>query len=218
MPEPTGTDSGTGSDTGAGVLDDLASLAQDTAGQARAYLLTLREVSSGAAPESALPLLLLALTQVQAAGARLGAMVDVVPQERFEPDTGPDADLEEILTGLRGLFGDVDAFVDLADPLVSDERTSGSIAGDLTTVAADLAHGLGHYEQGNVVEGLWWWQYSYLSSWGERAAVATRGLLGLLSHVRLDVDAEVAMEASLEALHGDPADATPGAGPQGPRS
>lgn len=199
------------------MLEDLASLAQDTAGQARAYLLTLREVSSGAAPESALPLLLLALTQVQAAGARLGAMVDVVPQERFEPDSGPDADLEAVHTGLRGLFGDVDAFVDLADPLVSDERTGGSIAGDLTTVAADLAHGLGHFERGDVVEGLWWWQYSYLSSWGERAAVATRGLLGLLSHLRLDVDAEVAMEASLEALHSGPEPAPTGSGDPDPR-
>ena len=34
--------------------------------------------------------MLLALSQLLLAGARLGAITDVVPSERFEPDAGPD--------------------------------------------------------------------------------------------------------------------------------
>jgi hypothetical protein len=49
---------------------------------------------------------------------------------------------------------------------------------------------------------MWWWQFSYLSSWGERASSALRVLLALLAHVRLDADDEQVMEAELAALHG----------------
>lgn len=180
---------------------ELVVLAEDTAREVSTYLVALREVAAGGEPDSALPMLLLATTQLQLAGARLGAMVDIVPTERFETDTGPDADLEAVREGLLHLLGGVDEYVDLADPVLSGELASGSLSGDLSATAADVAHGLRHHEDGRVVEALWWWQFSYLSSWGERTAAAVRVLLGLLAHVRLDADDETVMEAELAALH-----------------
>ncbi|WP_153395909.1 DUF5063 domain-containing protein [Ornithinicoccus halotolerans] len=179
----------------------MEDLSHDTATEVRAFLTAIREVAAGNDPGTALPVLLLALAQVQSAGARLGAVVDVVPRERFEPDAGPDPDLDAVRTGLRSLLAGLDDYADLADPIVSGEVVRGSLTDDLATIAADLQHGLDHYQQGRAIEALWWWQFSYLSSWGERSAAAVRVLHGLLAHVRLDVDAETAMEAELAALH-----------------
>lgn len=183
-------------------LDEaLQQLADDTAREVGTYLLALREISAGQSPETALPMLLLATTQIQVTGARLGAMVDVVPQERFEPDTGPDTDLDVIRDGLVRLLGPVEEYADLTDPVLSAEATRGSLVNDLTAVAADIQHGMRHHRQSRIVEALWWWQFSYLSSWGDRCAAATRVLHSLLSHVRLDADEEAVMEAEMAALH-----------------
>ena len=65
-----------------------------------------------------------------------------------------------------------------------------------------LTHGLAHHAAGRTAEALWWWQFSYLSAWGERAAMAVRVLQGLLAHVRLDADDEVVADAEFDALHG----------------
>lgn len=191
----------TGGMTTIGGDADLALLAADTAHAVETYLVTIRDVAGGQSPDTALPMLLLAVSQLQVTGARLGAMVDVVPQERFEEDAGPDTDLESVRSGLREQLGGVDEYVDLQDPIVSGEVAPGCLSDDLTAIAADLAHGLRHHEAGRAVEALWWWQFSYLSSWGERCASAIRILHGLLAHVRLDADEEAVMEAELAALH-----------------
>lgn len=153
------------------------------------------------AGDTALPILLLALAQIQVAGARLGAMVDIVPSERFEPDAGPDPDVDGMREAMAALLSGVDTYVEVADPILSAEVGRGDISNDLAAVAADLAHGLIHFDRGAVTEALWWWQFSYLSSWGERAAAALRAILALLSHVRLDADEETVMEAEMAALH-----------------
>ena len=176
-------------------------LAEEMHAEVTTYFASLEEVASGHAAESALPLLLLSVGQLCASGARLGALVDVVPEERFEPDSGPDTDLERIREGLHNLLGGLDAYCDLEDPVLSGEVTQGSLSHDLLAIAADLAHGLEHYRAEQVTEAMWWWQFSYLSSWGERAASALRVLLALLAHVRLDADDEQVMEAELAALH-----------------
>lgn len=186
---------------------ETVALAGATAVEVRTFLGTVRDVASGTEPGSTLPLLLLAACQLQVTGARLGAIVDVVPSDRFEPDTGPDHDVESVRTTLATLLGPVDRYADLADPVLSREVVPGSLSDDIATVLADLCHGLLHYEQGRVLEALWWWQYSYLSSWGERCAAAVRVLHGLQAHVRLDADEEVVMEAQLAALHGPAEDA-----------
>lgn len=183
------------------VQAEIAELAADTGVEVQNFLTTIREVAAGQSADTALPVLLLAVSQLQLAGARLGAMVDVVPQERFEADAGPEADLEAVRTGLRQLLGGVDEYVDLEDPLLSGEVVPGSLADDLTSIAADVGYGWSHFSDGRIVEALWWWQFSYLSAWGERCASAIRVLHGLLSHVRLDADAEMVMEAEMAALH-----------------
>lgn len=169
--------------------------------EVEAYFAALEQVASGAAAETALPLLLLSVGQLCAAGARVGALVDVVPVERFEPDAGPDADLEAVREGLHALLGGLDDYCDVEDPVVSTQVVPGSLSADLVAVAADLSHGRTHYLAGRVTEAMWWWQFSYLSSWGERASAALRVLLTLLAHVRLDADDEQVMEAQLAALH-----------------
>lgn len=185
----------------AGEVLELRRLADETALEAQSYLDTLTEVASGSNPDTAFPVLLLALSQTLLAGARLGAITDVVPSQRFEPDTGPDADIDPVRAGLANLFDGVDVYADLVDPLTRTEVVSGRLSDDLADVAADLAHGLRHYRLGQVDEALWWWQFSYLSTWGTRAACALRVIQSVLHHLRLDVDAETVAEAEFEALH-----------------
>ncbi|HKJ12349.1 MAG TPA: DUF5063 domain-containing protein [Ornithinimicrobium sp.] len=182
---------------------ELWSLAHETATEARTYLETLQGVARGGATDSVLPVLLLALSQVQVAGARLGAMVDVVPVERYEPDSGPDLDLDGIREDLVRLLAGVDDYAEVTDPVALPRVGRSDISGDLVAVAADLSHGLRHYADGAVTEALWWWQFSYLSSWGDRSASSLRAVLALLAHVRLDADEETVMEAEMAALHAE---------------
>ena len=184
-----------------GAIGELELLAAETARDAQLYIATVREVAAGAAADTAIPVLLLASAQLLLAGSRLGAVQDVVPDERFEPDAGPDADLESTRESLHALLGGLDGYCDLEDPVLSGEVTDGSLSADLVAIAHDLGHGLDHYRAGRATEAMWWWQFSYLSSWGERAASALRVLLTLLAHVRLDAEAEDVMEAEMAALH-----------------
>src|SRR5674476_1613140 len=75
------------------MVDELLNLGEESANDARAYLSTVTEVASGSSPDTAIPILLLAVSQVLVAGARVGAITDVVPDERFEADPGPDVDV-----------------------------------------------------------------------------------------------------------------------------
>lgn len=181
---------------------ELRQLADDTARDARAYLTTVTELASGHVEESALAILMLALSQITATGARLGAVQDVLPDERYEPDAGPDADVEALHMGLANLLEGLDEYADIVDPLLSGEITQGSLSNDLTEIAAALSHGLRHYEHGRTNEALWWWQFSFMSAWGDRAVSGLRMLVSMLGHIRLDVDAEVVAEAQFEALYG----------------
>ena len=180
---------------------DLAALADLTAEEARVFVTTMTQVAAGEAPESSLSLALLALSQILVTGARLGAVEDVIPAERFEPDDGPDADLSGLRGGLANVFEGLDDYADLVDPVTSAEVTTGAISNDIAIVAAALDHGLRHYTAGKRIEALWWWQFSYLSDWGERAAMGLRVLQGLLAHIRLDADDDLVAEAEFDALH-----------------
>jgi Domain of unknown function (DUF5063) len=181
--------------------DELSTLGDESAREARAYLSSVNEVASGASPDTAIPVLLLAVSQVLVAGARLGAITDVVPEERFEADPGPDVDVDPVRQGLATLFEGLDEYVHVVDPLVSAEVARGSLSNDLGEVAAQLTHGLQHYEGGRVSEALWWWQFSYLSSWGDSASRALRVLQAVLCHIRLDADADAVAEAEFDALY-----------------
>lgn len=182
--------------------EDLTALGVATSQVADRYLTTVREVAAGSSPDAAIPLLLLAVADLAAAGARLGAIVDIMPTDRFEPDDGPEGDTEALRTSLANVLDGIDDYREVADPLISAEVGDGALSSDLATIAQALLAGLQHHRAGHASEALWWWQFSYLSSWGERAASAMRVLLTLIAHLRLDVDDELAAEAEFEALHG----------------
>ncbi|MEO7268015.1 MAG: DUF5063 domain-containing protein [Knoellia sp.] len=182
-------------------LSDLRALADDSAAEARVYLATVTDIASGANPAAALPLGLLALSQVLVMGARLGAIEDIVPEDRFEVDPGPDVELDPLRENLTNLLEGLDDYADVVDPVTDPVLTTGSLSNDLTVVASALAHGLRHHEEGRILEALWWWQFSYLSDWGERAASALRVLQAMLAHIRLDADPDAVSEAEFDALH-----------------
>ncbi len=181
--------------------DELLLLAAESARDAQTYLSTVREVAAGAAADTAIPVLLLATAQLLLSGSRLGAIRDVVPSERFEPDLGPDPDVEPLRDGLANLLEGLDDYADVVDPVTAAELTRGSLSGDIVEICAALRHGLEHYDTGRHIEALWWWQFSYLSTWGDRAASSLRVLQSVLSHLRLDVDAETLADAEFDALH-----------------
>lgn len=183
------------------MADDLAAVERQTAEDVRAFCDIVTDVARGDAPDSAIPFLLLGLSQVLLTGARLGAIQDVVLVEKFEPDPGPDVDTDPVRAGLARLFEGLDEYADVVDPVTSVELTAGSLSNDLASIVVDLVHGLQHHEAGRPVEALWWWQFSYLSSWGDRAASALRVLQSVLAHIRLDADEEIVAEAEFDALH-----------------
>lgn len=179
---------------------DVREVAAAFAPQAERFLQTCVDVATGVAPEAAIPLLLLATSDVLGAGARLGAMVDVVPPTRSEPDDGEETDVDPLRIGLALVLEGIDGYTEVVDPVLSDATGDAELSADLATVAAALGQGLQHYEAGHVVEALWWWQFSYLTSWGDRGASAVRVLALILGHLRTDVLDDPVVQAELEAL------------------
>ena len=166
------------------------------------FVITVREIAAGQRPESAVPLLLLGVPQLLLAGGRLGAIADVVPEGRFEPDTGADPDVEGVRTSLANLLADIDAYVEVFDPYsATPELLPNRLSDDLANIMSDLVHGLTHFRSGYPTEALWWWQFSYLSNWGGTASAALRALQSVVSHVRLEpaVDDQILVEDQLLA-------------------
>lgn len=180
--------------------DDLHEIAETFAGQATTFLRATTQIASGGAPAAAIPLLLLATSEILAAGARLGAIIDVVPSERFEPDSGPDTDLDPLRTGLARALDGLDDYVEIIDPILGPDAGPATLSADIADIASALTQGLAHFDAGHELEALWWWQFSFLSLWGERAAGAARVLHVILAHLRLDVEDDVAAEAEYDAL------------------
>ena len=126
-----------------------------------------------------------------ASGAPLGAIVDVVPDERFEPDAGLEPDVDRLRDALRELLGPADEYVEVFDPYSGPEVVPARLSDDLADICSDLLHGLAHHRGGRPLEALWWWQFSYLSTWGQGASAALRALQSLVAHVRLEVPIDV---------------------------
>jgi hypothetical protein len=177
------------------VTSDDEDLAQAIADQSESFLLAVREISLEGDRGTAVPLLLLAVSQLLLAGARLGVQTDFVPWEEFEPDAGPDPDLDLMRTRLAQLLEGVDDYTEIFDPYVDPpELVSSRLSDDLAGIAASVAHGLQHHLAGSTGEALWWWQFSYVSSWGTEASSALRALQSVIAHDRLDVSAVGAVE------------------------
>jgi len=157
------------------------------ADQVESFLLALRAVAAEGDPGTGISMLLLEISQLLLAGARLGAQVDFTPTSDYQPDVGPEADLDELRLRLAQLFGGVDTYSFVFDPY-DPEQVDSQLSDDLTQIAADLENGLRHYHLGNTAEALWWWQFSYVSSWGNLAGAVLNALLSIVAHDRLDVE------------------------------
>ncbi len=189
------------------VAGETAEFAQQIADSVESFLLAVRAIAREATGGQAISLLLLEISQVLLAGARLGAQRDFTPSSEYQPDVGPEADLDGLRLRLATLLGNVDTYSFVFDPYVP-EVVESQLSDDLTSIASDLENGLRHYRAGDVAEALWWWQFSYVSSWGNLAGAALNALLSVVSHDRLDVDNESEieqLEVAEEILDSDPA-------------
>jgi hypothetical protein len=173
------------------VLDaETAEFAQQIADQVASFLLALRAIAEENDGGRAVSLLLLEISQVLLAGARLGAQRDFTPVQEYQPDVGPEPDLDLMRLRLAEMLDNVDTYSFVFDPYVP-EVVESQLSDDLTSIATDLDTGLRHYREGNVLEALWWWQFSYVSSWGNLAGAALNALLSVVSHDRLDVEVDL---------------------------
>ncbi|MFI9809647.1 DUF5063 domain-containing protein [Streptomyces sp. NPDC052301] len=157
------------------------------ADQVESFLVAVTEVAKGDEPESAVPFLLLEVSQLLLAGGRLGAHEDIVPEERYEPDPGPEPDVDQLRENFARLLDPVDVYSEVFDPY--EPRTApvpARLSDDLADIITDLRHGMVHYRAGRTTEALWWWQFSYFSNWGPMASAVLRALQSVLIHVRLN--------------------------------
>jgi hypothetical protein len=140
--------------------------------------------------DETVPLLLLEVSQILLAGAQLGASRDVILPGNWEPEVGDDPDLDAMRTGLATRLSAVDEYAEVFDPYADTSCLQFRISDDIAAVAADLIHGLKHYQAGRSLEALWWWQYSYFNHWGTHGGAALRALHAVVAHASLDVAEE----------------------------
>ena len=181
--------------------------AQQIADQVESFLLALREIARSNDGGRAVSLLLLEISQILLAGARLGAQQDFTPRSEYQPDVGPEADLDQMRLRLADMLGGLDTYRFVFDPYVP-ELVESQLSDDLTSMASDLENGLRHYRQGDVSEALWWWQFSYVNNWGNLAGAALNALLTVVAHDRFDTDFEAdadQVEVADEMLESAPA-------------
>jgi len=172
--------------------DDWRPLADRIARQAQEFLDGVTALANGEGKDETVPLLLLEVAQIMLAGAQLGASQDIILPGNWEPDVGADPDLDALRTGLAAGLQDFDDYAELFDPYQDTQATRFRLSDDVAAVAADLIHGLKHYEAGRAAEALWWWQYSYVNHWGTHGGAALRALHSVVAHSRLDVADEPA--------------------------
>ncbi len=168
-------------------LEPADEFAAQIADQVESFLIAVRAVATENDLGTGISILLLEISQILLAGARLGAQVDFTPDSDYQPDVGPDADLDGLRLRLADMFGDIDTYSFVFDPY-DPEQVDSQLSDDFTSIASDLENGLRHFRLGNTAEALWWWQFSYVSSWGNLAGAMVNALLSVVAHDRLDVE------------------------------
>lgn len=169
---------------------DLVLLGDELVTAFGSFVAAVEALAGGTRAAEAVSMLLLEVSQVLADGARLGALVDVVPDGRWEPDAGSEPDVDDLRAALHRLLEPVDSYAEVFDPYAGHEIVAARLSDDLASTVCDLLHGIAHHTAGRPIEALWWWQYSYLSSWGPAASAALRALQSLVAHVRLGTPME----------------------------
>ncbi len=191
--------------TETGLDPEIEEFAGQIADQMESFLVALQAIVRDEDGSRAISLLLLEVSQVLLAGARLGAQADFTPEQEYQPDVGPDPDLDAMRLKLARMLDGVDTYVYNFDPY-APELVASQLSDDLAAIATDVANGLRHFRAGDVEEALWWWQYSYLASWGSAAAGVLAALHSVVAHDRLDRDFEgedEQLEAAEAVLEGE---------------
>lgn len=189
---------------------EFEEFAQQISDQVESFLVALQAITADADGSRGISLLLLEVSQVLLAGARLGVQTDFTPNEKYQPDAGPDPDLDEMRLRMARMFDGVDMYAEVFDTYGEPEIVVSMLSDDLTSIATSLAHGLRHFKAGRVDEALWWWQFSYVSTWGSEASGVLRALQSIVTHDRLDTDFEIeqdqvaAADEMLDEAVGDP--------------
>ncbi len=165
-------------------LEEFAGQIKD---QVESFLVAVQAIAREADGGRAISLLLLEMSQVSLAGARLGAQVDFAPQGEYQPDVGPEPDLDGLRLRLAEILGEIDTYSFVFDPYIP-EVVESQLSDDIVSISTDLENGIRHYNAGNIAEALWWWQFSYVSSWGNLAGAALNALWSVVSHDRLDAE------------------------------
>ena len=162
--------------------------AAQIADQVESFLIAVTAIAREESAGVAVPLLLLEVSQILLAGARLGVQQDFAPVQEFQPDVGPEPEgIDDLRISLAKLLDNLDTYSFVFDPYLPDVVES-QLSDDMVSIAADLDNGLRHYRSGNVAEALWWWQFSYVSNWGNLAGAALNALLAVVTHDRLDAE------------------------------
>lgn len=162
--------------------------AAQIADQVESFLIALNAIAREESAGVAVPMLLLEVSQILLAGARLGVQQDFAPVQEFQPDVGPEPEgVDDLRIALAKLLDNLDTYSFVFDPY-APEVVESQLSDDMVSIAADLDNGLRHYRLGNVAEALWWWQFSYVSNWGNLAGAALNALLAVVTHDRLDAE------------------------------
>jgi Domain of unknown function (DUF5063) len=167
--------------------DGWSPLADRIAVNIQDFLDGIAALARGEGGEETVPMLLLEVSQILLAGAQLGASKDVILPGNWEPAVDADPDLDELRSGLARGLRPCDEYAELFDPYQDSKATPFRLSDDVAAVAADLVHGLKHYQAGRSLEAIWWWQYSYFNHWGTHGGAALRALHAVVAHARLDV-------------------------------
>src|SRR5690349_10790404 len=138
---------------GAQVTEDLdpeiEEFAQQIADAVESFLVSLQAMSREENAGTVVPLLLVEVSQILFAGARLGAQQDFKPAAEYQPDVGPDPDLDAMRLRLARLLDPVETYTYNFDPY-APEIVEAQLSDDLTAIATDLANGLRHHRSGDV--------------------------------------------------------------------
>ena len=116
---------------------DTEDFAQSVADSFSSFLLALRAIAREGDVGRAISLLLLEISQISLAGARLGAQQDFEPRVEYQPDVGPEADLDDMRMRLAEMLDNLDTYSYVFDPYVP-EVVESQLSDDLTSIAADL--------------------------------------------------------------------------------
>src|SRR6476659_7236658 len=99
---------------------DTEDFAQQIADQVESFLVALRAIARENDGGRAISLLLLEISQVLLAGARLGAQRDFTPMAEYQPDVGPEPDLDAMRLRLAAMLDAVDTYTYVFDPYVPE--------------------------------------------------------------------------------------------------